>query len=204
MRVAIMGAGGHAKVIADAILASGHQSIFGFFDDNESLWKSEIFGFPILGPTRGWQNHSMDACVIGIGQNAARRRLYGQIEAAGAKFATIIHPRAVIGRGATIGAGSVVFANVVINADTRIGQNCILNTACSVDHDCSVGAHSHVAPGVVVAGDVRIGEECFIGAGAKIIPQIRVGDLAVIGAGAVIIRDVAAATKVVGVPARPI
>ena len=199
-----MGAGGHAKVIADAILASSHQSIFGFFDDDDSLWKSEIFGIPVLGPIRGWQNHVMDACVIGIGRNAVRRSLYDQIKTAGAKFATVVHPRAVIGRGVTIGDGVVVFANVVVNADTTIGPNCILNTACSVDHDCSVGAHSHLAPGVVVAGEVRIGEQAFIGAGAKIIPQIRVGDRSVVGAGAVVIRDVAAAAKVVGVPARPI
>lgn len=199
-----MGAGGHAKVIADAILAGGHQNIFGFFDDDDSLWKSEIFGFPVLGPIQSWQNHSIDACVIGIGRNAARRKLYEQLKAAGAKFATVLHPRAVVGRGTTIGDGVVVFANAVINVDTTIGVNCILNTACSVDHDCSVGAHSHLAPGVVAAGEVRIGEEVFIGAGAKIIPQIRVGDRSVVGAGAVVIRDVAAATTVVGVPARAI
>ena len=177
---------------------------FGFFDDDDSLWKKEIFGFPVLGPIQGWQSHSMDACVIAIGRNAARRMLYEQLKTTGAKFATVVHPHAVVGRGTTIGDGVVVFANVVINVDTTIGPNCILNTACSVDHDCSVGAHSHLAPGVVVAGEVRIGEEAFIGAGAKIIPQIRVGNHSVIGAGAVVIRDVPAAAKVVGVPARAI
>ncbi len=204
MRIAIMGAGGHAKVIADTILADGNRDVYGFFDDDQSLWKTEILGFPVLGPIRGWQDHSMDACVIGIGRNAMRKRLYDQLKAAGARFATVVHPRASIGRGAMFGDGVVAFSNVVVNVDTTIGTNCILNTACIVDHDCSIGPHSHLAPGVVLAGEVQVGQEVFIGTGAKIIPRVRIGDSAVIGAGTVIIRDVAAAMKVVGVPARTI
>ena len=202
MKIAIIGAGGHAKVVADAILESGSHQIFGFFDDEPKLWGRDILGYPVLGPTNSWQNHSIDAFVVGIGNNLARKKAFGQLKSAGAKLATVIHPRATLGRGVALGEGVVVFSNVVVNSDSQIHANCILNTSCTVDHDCIVGAHVHLAPGVNIAGDVRLGEGVFVGIGAKIIPRISVGDWAVIGAGAAVTRDVTGCTKVVGVPAR--
>ena len=203
MRIAIIGAGGHAKVVADAVLASGSDQIVGFFDDNPALWKNTIFGLPVRGPIGGWRDHSVDALILGIGDNAVRKKIFAQFSGAGAKFATALHPRATLARGVVVGEGSVVLANVVVNADTQIGRDCILNTACTVDHDCIVGDHSHLAPGVSVAGDVRIGEGAFAGIGTKMIPQIAVGDWAFIGAGAVVTRNVAAGVRVIGVPAKP-
>jgi len=204
MRIAIIGAGGHAKVIADAVLAAEHHQIFGFLDDDESLWKNEIFGFPVAGPVDSWQNHPVDAFVIGIGDNASRKRVFDQLKSAGAALATVAHPRAILGKGVVLGEGVVAFANVVVNSDTTIGHNSILNTSCTVDHDCVVEPHTHLAPGVNIAGDVRIGEGVFAGTGAKVIPRMRIGHWAVIGAGAVVIRDVEEATTVVGVPAATI
>jgi sugar O-acyltransferase (sialic acid O-acetyltransferase NeuD family) len=202
MRIAIIGAGGHAKVVADAVLASGSDQIVGFFDDNPALWKNMIFGLPVRGPITGWRDHSVDALILGIGDNAARKKIFAQFSSAGAKFATALHPRATLARGVVIGEGSVVLANVVVNADTQIGRDCILNTACTVDHDCIVGDHTHLAPGVNIAGDVQIGEGAFAGIGAKMIPGITVGDWAFLGAGAVATCDVAAGARVVGIPAK--
>ena len=202
MQIAIIGAGGHAKVVADAVLAGDQYRIFGFFDDDASLWRNEILGLPIVGPIDSWRSHSIDAFVVGIGDNADRRKMFDRLKSAGANFATVIHPRATIARGVVLGEGTVVFANAVVNSGTTIGVDSILNTSCTVDHDCIVGIHTHLAPGVNITGEVHIGEGVFAGTGAKIIPRTRIGDWAIIGAGSVVIRDVQKATKVAGVPAR--
>jgi len=203
MRIAVVGSGGHAKVVADAVLAQGHE-LFGFFDEDASRWSETVLGYPILGSIKGWQHHSIDALVVGIGDNLARKVVFNQLKIAGAKLTTLVHPRATLGKGVALGEGVVVLTNVVVNSDSQIEPNCILNTACTVDHDCVVGAHAHLAPGVNITGRVRLGEGTFVGTGAKIIPGIRVGDWAIVGAGAVVIRNVDGGAKVVGVPAKPI
>ena len=67
MNIAIIGAGGHAKVVADTVLASGSDQIVGFFDDNPALWKNTIFGLPVRGPISGWRDQSVANTIFVIG-----------------------------------------------------------------------------------------------------------------------------------------
>ncbi len=204
MKIAIFGAGGHGKVVADAVLTEGRDQLVGFFDDDFSQHSAGIFGYPVLGSTADWHDHAIDAFVLAIGDNAARKRQFERLSSAGASLAKVVHPRSTIGRGVQIGRGTVILAHVVINCDSIVGDNCILNTGSTIDHDCKIGDHVHIAPGSSLGGGISIGEGAFAGIGAKIIPRTRVGDWAVVGAGAVVIRDVSAGEKVVGVPARRI
>ena len=83
-----------------------------------------------------------------------------------------------------------------------MGANCIINTGAVVDHDCQIGEHSHICPGVRLAGNVRIGMGVMVGTGTSIIPGMEVGDEAVIGAGSVVVRPIPSRSVAMGVPAR--
>jgi acetyltransferase-like isoleucine patch superfamily enzyme len=73
-----------------------------------------------------------------------------------------------------------------------------------IEHECSIGNFSHIAPGAVLAGNVSIGSGCLIGANSVIKQGLKVGDNVIIGAEAVVLKDINSNTKIVGNPAREI
>jgi acetyltransferase EpsM len=84
MRIAVAGAGGHAKVVADALLAAGKDDFAGFLDDDPASWGLQILGYPVLGPLTAWSNKKIDGIVVAVGENAARKLMFEQLMAAGA------------------------------------------------------------------------------------------------------------------------
>ncbi|WP_417315844.1 acetyltransferase [Cycloclasticus pugetii] len=202
--LAILGASGHGKVIADIALLSGYGHI-AFYDD---AWpeKSAIGVWPIIGTSEDLL-HSLehyDACIVGIGNNSTRKSKQELLAKHQAPLVTLIHPRAVVSEFATMGPGTVVMANAVVNPFTCIGAGCIINTSATIDHDCLIHDFCHISPGVNVAGGVSIKESSWIGIGASIKQCINIGHAVVVGAGAVLVNDVPDKLIVVGCPARPI
>lgn len=201
MRLAIFGASGHGKVVADAAEAAGWQEVV-FFDD---AWP----GFQENGPwlVKGDTNALIDSLgeydgvVVAIGNNAIRANKQVQLVNAGAPVVTIIHPDATVSRHAQVGSGSVVFAQAVVNACATVGAGVIINTGSVVEHDCLVGDFSHISPNAVLAGGVRLQDQCWVGAGASVRQLLEVGKAAVVGMGAVVTKDVSTGSVVAGNPA---
>ncbi len=137
-------------------------------------------------------------------QGAGRRGLCERILTNGGRLPVVSHPAATISTTAVIGVGTILSAGVVVQSDARIGRFCVLNTACTVDHDNVVGDSVSIGPGAHTAGRVTICDEAFVGLGALIINGVTVGRRATVGAGAVVVRDVAEGVTVVGNPARPL
>lgn len=206
MNVIIVGAGGQGRVIADAIQCSfrnnGRLTLGGFLDDKFGLGAKESARPGILGRIADIRRVPHDAVVVGIGDNATRRKLFVDLEAQGENIISIVHPDAVVAEDVLIGKGTVIFAGVVVNAGSCIGSDVILNTGCTVDHNATIDSHVHICPGVHMAGGVSVGEGAFVGIGSAVIQNRTIGAWAIVGAGAVVIRDVMPGTTVVGVPAR--
>ena len=196
-RLIIIGAGGHAKVIADMALKGGYD-LLGFLDDTKV---GKVYGeYAVLGKTSECEKYADEASfVIGIGNNTLRRRIAGEYAL---RYATVIHPSAQIALGVMLGEGSVVMANAVINSAAAVGKHCIVNTAAVVEHDCCLADFVHVSPHATLCGAVAVGENTHIGAGATVIQLMKISNDAVIGAGAVVVRDVFEPGIYVGVPAR--
>ena len=200
--VLILGAGGHAKVVADILMAQGTH-VQGFLDDDPHLCGEMRLGLPVLGAIDVYLDYEPDGLIIGIGDNRARRSIAERLSIQAQRlWRNAVHPRATIARSVRLGRGIVVAAGAVINPDSVLGDHAIINTGATVDHDCTIGGFVHVAPGARVAGGVVLGEGAFLGIGSSLIPQISVGEWTTIGAGSVVTSDLAANLIAFGVPAR--
>ena len=199
--LALLGASGHGKVVADAALEAGWQEVV-FFDD---AWpdRGSLRQWNIVGNTADLLQRcaEFDGVVVSIGNCAVRWNLQQQLSGRGARFATIVHPRACVSRHAVLGAGTVVMAGAVINVDAQLGAAVIVNTGATVDHDCLLGDGVHVAPGAHLSGDVRVGEGSWIGVGAAVRQGTEIGRYVTVGAGAVVVKSAADGLTVAGNPA---
>ena len=195
-KLAIIGASGHGKVVADIARRNGYKEIV-FLDDNDSI--HECGGYPVIGKSS--EAGTIDAdIIIGIGNAGIRKRIQESI--LDEKLVTLIHPDAVVAEDVVIGAGTVVMAGAVINPGARIGKGCIINTCSSVDHDCEVGDYVHIAVGSHLCGTVTVGHGTWIGAGAIVSNNVSICPNCMIGAGAVVIKEIKESGIYVGVPAK--
>ncbi|HUJ19462.1 MAG TPA: acetyltransferase [Nitrospirota bacterium] len=204
--VIILGAGGHAKVLIDTLLRMGVQ-LSGITDPDHAKHGSSVLGVRVLGGdevllSNGPEMVRLANGVGSIGESAGRRRLFERFKARGYGFMNVVHPSAVIGAEVLLSEGVQVMAGVVIQSGTTIGRNTIINTRASVDHDCSIGDHVHIAPGVTLSGGVSVEEGSHIGTGATVVQGIRIGRNSIVGAGSVVLTDVPEGVTVWGVPGK--
>ncbi len=199
----LIGAGGHCKVVLDALLQGGAEpGRLVVRDGRATMAGGDLLGVPIETPevTPALTGQSFH---IAIGAAAARARLYAEAEAAGGTGLTVRHPASVVSPFATVGAAAFIAAGAIVGPAARLGRGVIVNHGAVIDHDCEVGDFTHAAPNCSLGGGVRVGARCLIGAGAVILPGVRIGDDVTVGAGAVVTRDIAPDQTWTGIPAAP-
>lgn len=204
----ILGAGGHAKVVAETALSSGVASRIAFLDDRCSGPEQfpHLLGWPVIGPL----DKALDpaflerfpAAAVAIGQSRPRLDWIEKLEHAGYALPVLTHPTAWLSPSSQVGPASVVFAQVAVQAQASIGIGAILNTGCSVDHDVRLADGVHICPGSRLAGGVHVGTRSWIGIGSSVIQQVHIGADVTVGAGATVVRDLPDGVTAVGVPAR--
>jgi len=198
VRLLIVGAGGHAKVVLEAAESAGWEiaAVVGLETDD-----SELLGHAV---TLSADGIDADGFIVAIGSNPIRARYFEQYRDSGLTPVTVIHPSAVLSPTAKVGAGAFVAAGCIVNAMASIGPDAILNTGCVVEHDVVVGGHSLVGPLASLCGGAAIDQGVLLGAGATVAPGRRIGAWSVCGAGAVIVDDLPSGMICAGVPARPV
>ncbi|KTD04600.1 acetyltransferase [Fluoribacter gormanii] len=200
--LAVLGAGGHAKVVADAALCSGWQNIV-LFDDR---WPNidRVGAWKVNGTTQSFlaQASEFDGLIVAIGDNSIRMEKMTHFLNEKIPLATIIHPSAIISPSATIAEGSVVFARAVLNPDCTIGAGTIINTGAIIEHDCTIGHGVHISPGANLAGNVSVGNLSWVGIGSCVRQCIKIGSKVIVGAGSVVVNDLPDNCTAFGVPAK--
>ena len=202
--VVLVGYSGHGYVVADATIASNMN--LKYYTDKKQITKNH-FDLAYLGfegdlDYKFWEKDY--DYILGIGDNLIRRRTADLLISKGLYLLNVVHPSASISHKVQYGIGNFISRNVAVNALVEIGNVCILNTGCIIEHECLIGNGVHIAPGAVLAGNVEIGDNTFVGANSVIKQGVKIGVNVIIGAGSVILNDIADNSKIVGNPGKEI
>ena len=199
-RIVLIGYSGHSYGCVEVAIKQGF-SIVGYHDILEKV--SNPYNLKYLGHEDNIDSNNKP--FIALGDNTIRRKIYEKLKSNNIFLNTIlIHSNTTISKSSLIEEQTFVSAGVIINPQVKIGIGCIINTGSIIEHDCSIGKFSHIAPGAVLAGNVSIGSGCTIGANAIIKQGVKVGNNVIIGAGAVVLKDINPDTTFVGNPAKQI
>lgn len=201
----IIGAGGHASVLAEILLAAGRSII--------AVVSPEIIenGSPLAGMNRLTTDEALLTTyspkqvelVNGMGAipgNNLHFRLFNYFSEHGYRFVSVISPNATVSKYAKLADGVQIMTGAIVQTNASIGTNCIVNSGAIIEHNCCIGAHNHIAPSATLSGGVITESQVHVGTGANIIQGIKIGEQAVVGAGCTVVRDIP--IKQVIVPAR--
>lgn len=200
----LIGAGAQGRALVEIWRAQEPGIELRFLDDDERLHGSIIFGVPVSGAVATLASIDLSSAraILALGNNEHRLALASAWDARGVRWATIVHPSAVVMPSATVGAGSVVFPQALVNTEAQIGRHVVVNSGAVVEHHVVVDDGVSISPGVCMAGRVHIGRAAFISTGATLAPRISIGEGTIVGAGAVVVSDLPAHVLAYGVPAR--
>lgn len=165
-RLLIIGAGGHGRSVAEAVLIGGFYELAGFMDDAAPSLE-QVWGYPVLGTTADFKplrSHA-DTAIVAIGNNALRENLCNELLAAGFELATVVHPRAIVSPRAVISAGSVIMAGAVVGTDAQVGRGVIVNCGAVVDHNAHVHDFGHLGVNACMAGGTILARSAWLKAG---------------------------------------
>lgn len=209
-RVVIIGAGGHAREVADILRHHAREGagprLLGFVADDPENYPAEVGGVPFLGGWGWFGRTDLEGleviCAVGLPQ--LRKNLVARAQSRGLPFASAVSPLACVSPEASLGAGVMVFPHAFVSAGSFVEDHAVVNVGASVSHDARVRPFATLCPGVRVAGHVNVGEGCYLGVGSSVIDRVSIGAWATVGGGACVTEDLPENVTAVGVPARVI
>lgn len=174
-KLAIIGAGGHGKVVGEIAFLNKYETI-NFFDENVDDIKS--FPFTIAGDLIFLEKHliNYDAFFVAIGNNQVRFNIINWLKKLNKNIISLVHPNSTVSKYSSLGKGSCVMASAVVNPGALIKDGVIINTSASIDHDCLIDDFAHISPNCSLSGNVRIGKFSHLGTGTSVHPGVNIGD----------------------------
>lgn len=201
----IVGASGFGREMVKYIEDINRQKLIwnikGFIDDNLNALDGYPCDYSVIGTIQGWQPKDNEEFVCALAFPTVKKKVVELLQDKGAKFATLIHPSAMLHTYCTIGEGVVITPNSVISANATVGNFASI-LGSSVAHDASVGEWSTLSGKCSLNGHVQCGKMVYMGCGVLVAPSKKIGDGATVGIGSVVISNVKAGTSVFGNPAK--
>jgi UDP-N-acetylbacillosamine N-acetyltransferase len=204
-RALIIGAGGHARVIASLLADQAEFEIAGILDSSTDFLGQKIGADKIVGSfddLQAWCDKGVKSVAIALGDNQERAEWHARADQLGLDIVSLQHPTSIVEKSVQLGRGVIICAGSILAADVKVGEGVIVNTGAIVDHESSLGDFCHIAPGCRLAGRVSVGNAAFVGIGSSIRDNISIGKNSILGAGSVVISSIPDDVTAHGSPAK--
>jgi UDP-perosamine 4-acetyltransferase len=206
MRLAILGAGGHARSVAGIAIEDLKLPVVAFVDLHSQEQTSEkIYELPVIPSVDTIEGTleklTIQAVILAIGDNQERNAVYLRLKNK-YHFPNVISPSAVVKNHCTLGEGNIIFSHAYIGPCCAIGDNNILNTGCIVEHECKIGSSNHIAPHTTILGRVSLGNLNLIASGSTLSPNVKLKNQIVIGAHSFVNQNIEVPATYFGIPAK--
>ena len=178
-KIIIVGAGGFGREllqwIKDINAAKPTWKIAGFIDDDLHALDGVETDTPIIGTIKDWQPKEDEEFALAMGSPALKRKIVGILKSKGAKFATIIHPTALLSPFAHYGEGFIMFPYSKLSCNSTVGDFVTLLST-PIGHDNVIGEYTVISGGCNIVRNVKIGKDVFLAAGVCIAQDVVIGD----------------------------
>jgi len=199
----IIGAGGHAKSVAEIAFAANINLKAFISQDPLTV---ELLGLPVLRELPQLQSASPFKIAIAIGNNYQRQMAFDQLKELFTIdfFPALIHPSASVAVHSSIGFGTTLHQNATVGSDSHVGNFCTLNTGSNTDHDCHLSDFSSLGPGANLGGSVTLGSRAVVAIGSTVRHGITIATDSILGAASYAHTSTQANTISIGSPAHKI
>jgi UDP-perosamine 4-acetyltransferase len=207
MKIAIIGAGGQARIVYETLSFDRNVQVVAFVDNVVHGSDEWIMGIPVMGDHSvipKLLENGVKGAIVAVGDNKIRAAHFEELRGIGLELVNAVHPTSYIAPSAKLGSGVTVTVGVMIGTGTRIGNNVIVNTGAIIDHENEIEDHVHIAPGSSLAGRVTVKKGTFIGIGSVVKEYLTIGENVTIGAGSVVLEDIPDNVVAAGAPAKVI
>lgn len=195
-KLAMIGAGGHAKVLMQVLKSRGMDcsAVVSTIKPSDQSYFSGLDWYESDAKFVAANQPERYMVVNGLGSipgNDIAKLVFEFYKNAKFEFMSVVALTAIIAEDVVLGEGVQIMSGSILQPGVSIGDNTVINTGVIIDHDSNIGADNHIAPGAVLSGGVVTGDRVHIGTGAHIIQNIGIGDDSILGAGVSLVRDLA-------------
>ncbi len=212
-KIIIIGGFGNGTIVQSTIedinSTKKEWNLLGFLNDRE---EGPINGYPVLGKIdkKTVDNFLLNDEVyffyslisVKLNHNFIHKLL--DLKIPKSRFATLIHPSAVISRYSEIGRGTCIQPFVSVGPNCKIGDHVQIYAQSLIGHGAILENYSYVANNACIGAEVHLKEGAYLGTNATTLEFIKLGRWSITGIGAVVLKNVPDFAKMVGNPARQI
>ncbi len=206
MILAIYGTGGAGKetlqVSLDIKRAGAKWQSIVFIDDTKPTGKFK--GYEMLPYVEFKEKYGTEKVEIhvALGEVSSKRTVAQKMLADGYQLATLVHPRAHIGKNVVIHPGAQIKMEAVIGDNAVIGIGSWIQAYTIIADSCRIGAFCQIGAKAVLGENCCIGDTVFVGMHAVISNNIEVQEDVIVGMGAWVNQDLQSYDTCIGNPCR--